>query len=85
MRRSQRTPRRHLPCDILAGRRDRGGGRPHLPVTRLTPGAARADTFTFRLSHDATDGTMMSPINREAFFADPEVAEMASWVAASFR
>ena len=26
----------------------------------------------------------MSPINREAFFADPDVAEMAGWVAARF-
>ena len=26
----------------------------------------------------------MSPINREEFFADPDVAEMASWVAARF-
>ena len=27
---------------------------------------------------------MMSPINREAFLADPNVAEMAGWVAARF-
>ena len=27
---------------------------------------------------------MMSPINREEFFADPDVAEMAGWVAARF-